>query len=148
MIDHPHHKPAKRLLETFSGFAFDSRDHFYHHFRKDPVMFSIIVGQTINCVLTPVCDAADDPGQLQAGTPPTYPVDTLGIVTITPAPDGLSAVFTGAVAGVCNITPTAIASNGQTIVGPVIQITVALPPPPPIPPATVLLETISVGPVP
>jgi hypothetical protein len=110
-------------------------------------MYSIVVGQTINCALKPAIDPQADPGALN-GTPPTYPVDVLGIVKIAPAPDGLSVVFTAAIVGVCNITPTAIASDGTVITGDVIQITVALPPPPPLPPATNLLEAITVGPVP
>jgi hypothetical protein len=74
-------------------------------------------------------------------SPPTYPADVPGIVSVVAAADGLSCVVTAAAVGSCVVTPTAVA-GGHTVTGAPIQITVS--PPPPVF-ATSL--TVNIGPV-
>jgi hypothetical protein len=59
-------------------------------------------------------------------SPPTYPVDTPGVVNVVVAHDGLSAVVFGVTAGTCTITPQVLA-GGKTVVGAPIQVTVTVP---------------------
>ena len=107
-------------------------------------MSTIIVGQTDTWVLKPASDALGDPGAIQAGSV-QWTADATGIISSAPSADGLTNVFTGIAPGVVNITPSAVNSAGATITGNVITITVN---PAPVPPATTLLETETVGPVP
>ena len=74
--------------------------------------------------------------------PPAYSVDTPGVVAIQPAADGLSAKVTAVANGTATISVSAMA-NGQKISGnAVVQVTVAIPPPPPVF-ATALDVTVS-----
>ena len=88
-------------------------------------------------ILVKPVDAAGNPGTIDG--PPSYPVDTQGVLTILPSADGLSCECRGATVGTCTITPTATAA-GAKIVGPDIQVTCVAPPQKP---ATQLVETVS-----
>jgi hypothetical protein len=127
-----HRRPATRLVEHVYGRPF---------VRKGKNMIAVPMNTTQKFALTVKATLADKvtPGVIDAA--PTYPVDHDGVVQITVAPDGLSAVVSAVAVGVTNITPTATA-NGKTIVGDVIQVTVTAPPPP-------FAETlvVTVGPV-
>jgi hypothetical protein len=84
----------------------------------------------------------DDPGNpANIDGPPTYPVDTAGIVTVLPSADGLSCEVRGItnITGTVTVTPTALA-NGKTITAPPIVINVSAPPKAF---ATRLIETVS-----
>ena len=66
------------------------------------------------------------PAGSQIDGPPSYHVDTPGIVTITASADGLSASVAGVAAGTCTITPSALA-NAKPITGSPVQVTVKVP---------------------
>lgn len=74
-----------------------------------------------------LANVQDDGSPGQVDGPDQYLVDTPGIVTILPSPDGLSAEVRGNAQGTCTITPTDTA-NGVKIFGPGIDITVTAPP--------------------
>jgi hypothetical protein len=91
-------------------------------------------------LVTVIPEQADgSPGKIDA--PPTYPVDTPGILTLAPAADGLSCQCTGLAPGTCTVTPTVLA-NGNTITGTPVQFTVS-----PAPEGFATQLVVSVGPV-
>ncbi len=92
-------------------------------------MVTLDTTQKFTIQVAPV-DAAGNPGLIDG--PPTYPVDTPGILTVLPSSDGLSCECRGNAVGSCTITPTA-AANGVVITGPPIQVTCT---PPPLEPAS------------
>jgi len=95
--------------------------------------------QKFTVVLQPL-DAANNPGQIDG--PPTWTVDTPGVVTLQISSDGLTAVVLGEAAGTCNITPSATSGGGaNSISGAPINVSVTEA----LNPATQLAENI--GPV-
>ncbi len=98
-------------------------------------MVTLDTAQKFTIAVAPVQDSGA-PGTIDA--PPTYPVDTAGVLTLVPAADGLSCECRGATVGSCTITPTALA-KGKTITGPAISVTVTAPPEAA---ATKLVETV------
>lgn len=99
-------------------------------------MVNLDVTQKFTITVQPVQDDGT-PGQIDG--PPTYPVDSAGILTLIPSSDGMSCECRGNTVGTCTITPTAVA-NGKTITGPAIDVTVT---PAPVKFATQLVETVS-----
>jgi hypothetical protein len=93
-----------------------------------------IVGQKGTETIAPV----PPNGTIDAGSV-KYTMDVTGVVTISPAPDGLSAVITAVGPGVVNINVQAT-SLGNPISGDTIQATISPVPPPP---ATSLQVTFS-----
>lgn len=129
-----HHR-ARRLKECICpGHGVRVRWHFHHEVLMASVSMTIAQKFTISVLPE---DAGGNPGQIDG--PPTWAVDTPGIVTLTPAADGLTCVVAGLAVGSCNVTPSATSGGGaNTITGAPVSVTCT----PALNPATQLIEAI------
>jgi len=77
--------------------------------------FTLNIGSTITIKAAPE-DPADNPGLIDAA-PPGWAASPAAGISVTPAPDGLSAAFGATVPGVYNITVSAQVPSAATISG-------------------------------
>jgi len=136
--ERPHHPATK--LEITHIYGHRVRIKWRHHMAAVSMDFTQQFSVTVAAVTATGAPGADK-------GPVTWPMDNPSLLTLVPSPtDPDTTTFQGIAGqtGTVNITPTDVSSNGTTITGPVIAVTITAPP---LAPATQLTEVIS-NPVP